>query len=515
MNRSKSLASGIASNWANLALSISLAFFMSPFVVNKLGSIYYGIWALALQFTGYLNLADFGVRDAVIRYTAKYDARKQPRQLNALLNVATLIYLPIAFLCVLITLIFVQLAPKLFELDPPFHADLKLTVLFTGLTIAQGFLFSTFSGIVYGLRRFDIANAFGMSLTLVRAALIVFFLMAGHGVVALAVINFCVFVCAGIASVFVSLRLLKRRGLEFKFRLFRRKRLIATSRRIVGYSTYALLHSIGQKVVFYSDAIVAGIVLSVQAVTPLAIAGGLVQYLRALLNTAAKVFMPAASELQASGRSADLGDLFLLASKFTVLMALPIAMVFAFLGDEFIALWMGPDYSEQAGLVLAVLGFTQIIAAPNYVITSFLYGISKHRVLAWLRLGEALANVTLSVILGREFGLLGIVLGTAIPHAALALFVLPRYACPLIGVGVTEYLNRSYGRALLGAVPALAAIALLNDRFVFSGLAEYFVVIAAVTVLYGVSVYLLALAPQERARVLRVIRFRGAVRRSD
>ena len=510
VNTSKSVSRSIVSNWANLGIAIVISFFISPIVVNKLGSVYYGIWALALQFTGYLYLADSGVRDAVVRYTAKYSARKQPRQLNTLLNVATLIYLPIALLCVVITLILVLLAPQLFELDPSYHADLKLTVLFAGLTIAQGFLFSTFSGIVYGLRRFDVANAIGISLTLVRAALIVVFLSAGHGVVALAVINFCVGVCAGFIYVFVSLRLLKRRGLEFKPRLLPRKRLLATGKRVAGYGTYALLHSIGQKVTFTSDAIVAGIVLSVQAVTPLAIAGGLIQYFRSLVNMAAKVFMPAASELQASGRSAELGELFLLASKLTVLIALPVTMVFVFLGDEFIELWMGPAYSEQAGLVLAVLGFTQIIAAPNYVITSFLYAISKHRVLAWLRLGEALANVTLSVVLGLKFGLLGIALGTAIPHTVLALLVLPRYACPLIGVGVAEYLNRSYGRSLLGAVPALAAVALLNDRFIFGGLAEFVVVIAVVTVLYGVSVYLLALTPKERAKVPGIIRFRGA-----
>lgn len=55
------------------------------------------------------------------------------------------------------------------------------------------------------------------------------------------------------------------------------------SRRIFGYGAYSLLHSLGNKVVFSSDAIVVGIVLSVQAVTPYSIAGSLVQYLRALL----------------------------------------------------------------------------------------------------------------------------------------------------------------------------------------------------------------------------------------
>lgn len=505
MQRSKNrLVSGIASSWAGLALSIALAFFMSPYIVNKLGSIYYGIWALALQFTGYLNLTDFGIREAVVRYGAQYAARKQDRALGFLLSTAVLTYVPIALVCVLMTLACVAISPRVFKVEQQYYDTLKLTVLFTGLTIAQGFVFSPFSGLLYGLRRFDIANAIGMSFTVVRAALILIFLYAGFGVVSLAVIYFCVAICAGIATVIISLWLLKHRGLDVRFRIPSRRRFLATARRVVGYSTYAVLHSLGQKIVFSSDAIVAGAILSVQAVTPLGIAGGLVQYLRAILISAAKVFMPAASELQSLGKSDQLAKLFLLASKFTVLTALPVSMVFVVLGTEFVGLWMGPSFAVDAGMVLAVLGLTQVLAAPNYVMASVLYGISRHRVLAWLRLGEAVVNVSLSIALGKALGLLGVVLGTAIPHAILVLLILPRYACPVIGVDVRQFFRDTFVRAIIAAVPAACLLVLVRNSVDFSGLLEFFAVVAGIFVLYAASVFAVGLTADERTMVLRV-----------
>ncbi len=96
MARKGQTARSITSNWIMLALNVGVAFFLSPYVVKHLGSVYYGIWALANQFIGYLYLLDFGVRESVIRYTAKYVAKQQPRQLNQVLSTAILLYVPIA-----------------------------------------------------------------------------------------------------------------------------------------------------------------------------------------------------------------------------------------------------------------------------------------------------------------------------------------------------------------------------------------------------------------------------------
>jgi hypothetical protein len=166
-------------NWLTLAVNVAVSFFLAPFVVQKLGSIYYGIWVLTMQFTGYLYLLDFGVRESVVRYTSKYAARKQGRQLNRVLTTAFVVYLPIFVLCLVATAVGMWGVTQWFNIDAVHAHDARIAVLFTGLTIAQTFVFNVFNGVQLGLRQFSAANLVNIALTLVRTAVVVFALNRG------------------------------------------------------------------------------------------------------------------------------------------------------------------------------------------------------------------------------------------------------------------------------------------------------------------------------------------------
>ena len=64
----------VTSSWAGLVVTTIISFTLAPIVVHSLGSVYYGVWTLLMQFTGYLWLFDFGVRESVIKYVAQYHA---------------------------------------------------------------------------------------------------------------------------------------------------------------------------------------------------------------------------------------------------------------------------------------------------------------------------------------------------------------------------------------------------------------------------------------------------------
>ena len=76
----------VTSNWASLGTGILVSFFLAPFVVHSLGNVYYGIWALISDFTGYLWLLDFGVRESVIKFVAQYHASDRRDELVATVN---------------------------------------------------------------------------------------------------------------------------------------------------------------------------------------------------------------------------------------------------------------------------------------------------------------------------------------------------------------------------------------------------------------------------------------------
>lgn len=499
------LVRSITTNWLSLALNVGISFFLAPFVVRHLGSTYYGIWAITMQFTGYLHLLDFGVRESVIRYTSKYVARAQERQLNHVLNTAMVLYVPITIICIALTALCAYGVPRWFEISDEYVTEARIATTLVGLTIAQTFVFNVFTGVLQGLNRFDIANAIGIVMTLVRTALIVTFLSLGYGLVAMAAIQFTLAMAAGIAGMIIALRLLRAKGVHLRFALPRGKRFFALTRRVFGYGFYVLVNNIAQKVNFSSDAIIIGLYLPVASVTPYAIAGSLVDYLRMLTMSTAQVFSPISSHLHALRRNDELATMFVRGCKLAVVATLPIAITYVVLGDVFVGLWMGPEYMEAAGQILFVLGMLQVLSAPHYVMSSVLYGMSQHRTIALLRLGEAVIKAILSVVLVQSMGILGVAIGTAIPHVILVLAILPVSVCFKLKLGVGRYFAGVYSRPLLAALPFVAGALVVRYYLEPGNLLVFFAELAVLCAVYAAATYAIVLTPEERAMAKRLL----------
>ena len=156
MSAAQRMTRSIATNWLHLALSIVVSFFLSPFVVNKLGSRL--LWHLGrgAQFTGYLYLLDFGVRESVVRYTSKY-VRAQPEPpAQRVLSTAIGIYAPSRCWRSPLTGLCAWRVPYWFNIDTAHTWEARASPWRSpALTIAQTFLFNVFTGMLQGLHRFD------------------------------------------------------------------------------------------------------------------------------------------------------------------------------------------------------------------------------------------------------------------------------------------------------------------------------------------------------------------------
>jgi O-antigen/teichoic acid export membrane protein len=496
--RGSSLLRSLASNWLGLATGVLVSFFLSPFVVNKLGAAWYGVWAATAQFVGYLYLMDFGVRESVIRYTSKYVARGNARSLNHVLSASLIIYAAITLLALLATGAAAWGLPYWFSLEPEFWRDARIAMLFTGLTIAQTFFFNVFNGVVIGLKRWEITNAVGIALNLVRAGLIVFFLMRGHGIVAVAAVGFGTALVGGLVNVFLAARLLKEAGLPFRFRLLAPRHLVALGRRILGYGFYVIVNNVGEKIINATDAIVVGIFLPIQSVAYYAIAGSLIGYLRALLGSSAYIFNPLASELHTLRQPEKVTAAFFLGVKICTLVTLPVAASFVVMGERFIQLWMGREFAGPSSEVLTVLAVAVFLAAPQYMFSSVLYGMSRHRIIALLRLGEAVANLVLSIVLVQTLGLVGVALGTAIPSAIMVVIVLPMIAGKVVGATLPRFYSQAYIRPLLAIAPFVAAAYWVEIAHPAQGLIGFFLRILGLLALYVPCAFAIVLDAKER-----------------
>jgi O-antigen/teichoic acid export membrane protein len=163
---------------------------------------------------------------------------------------------------------------------------------------------------------------------------------------------------------------------------------------------------------------------------------------------------------------------------------------------------MGREYSELSGQILAILGVLQILSAPHYVISSVLYGMSQHRPLALLRLFEAAANITLSIILVQSHGLVGVALGTVISHFIVAGIILPRLLDRRLGLSPFAWYVGVFGRTLLAAVPMAIAATGVRYYLPSDNLLEFFAKVGVLCAIYAACVYAIVLEPEQRGVVV-------------
>ena len=168
-------------------------------------------------------------------------------------------------------------------------------------------------------------------------------------------------------------------------------------------------------------------------------------------------FLPVASQLQAEGEADRLQSFYLIGSRVTLAICVPLACLVIALAGPLLALWVGPEYSSYAPIVI-ILALAGVAEISHWPANEILQGIARHRGLAPGYTCAALANIGLSVALVRPYGLVGVALGTLIPSTVLSVCYVWPYASRVIGISWRILLKRVLLPTLSPAIPMIAVI---------------------------------------------------------
>ncbi len=493
MSYSKKILKNVVSNWANLAVSLAISFFLAPFILHKIGNVYFGVWALVTQITGYLWLLDFGVRESVVKYVAEYHGKKNDRMLNNVINASLKIYVVICFACIAATLILSGLFPFIFSVSQETIPVARVVVIIVGLDISQAFVFNVFLGVLMGLQRFDLFSKVSIMLSIARAIITIVFLNLGHGLVTICLIQLFCNGCMNIVLYTISRRLLP---FNLGLRIYGGGKDVY--RILANYSFFAFLNSVCQQIIFYGANFIIAIFLPVSSVTFFAIAATLIEYMKKVIWAGTQVFNPLISELDAKNESSKIPMVLVQGTKLSLLLGFPVATVYFFMGKQFIGLWVGFEYSAITGSVLAILTVMTLFSLPHYTISGILMGLNKHRIIAYCRVFEAIANIGLSILLIRHFGIIGVALGTAIPHMVMVIFVLPVIASRIVNMSLSEYVRHSYYGPLLAGVPFAIACFLATFLYTPHSLLALLCEVIVLFPINAIGIWFVALTKQER-----------------
>ena len=347
-------------------------------------------------------------------------------------------------------------------------------------------------GVILGIQRYDVLAKVGILFSIIKAGLTVLILSSGYGLIALSLMHLGTNLATSMYGRYYCKKEIP--GLEIRFWKYSSE----WYGKIFNYSYKTFVMFIGQKIVYFSDSIVIGIMLGPAHVTFFVIGASLTEYMRRIVNQMTQMFTPLTSELQARGEEEKIKDVLMRGTKMSLIIALPISIVFLTMGKRFISLWMGKEYGPLSGDVLIVLTITHLFSVAQYTTQDILQGLNRHGVCATCRCVEAIANLILSIVLIRSLGIIGVAVGTAIPHLATALFVYPYFISRVVKFDFRQYVLRSYLAPILSSIPFLACCVLIEYRYPAANLAGFFARVAILMPFYLLPVWYLSIKKQER-----------------
>jgi O-antigen/teichoic acid export membrane protein len=445
------LARNLCSNWVGFAVHAAVAFFLTPFILRHLGDAGYGVWALLASLTGYYGLLDAGLRVALTRSLTRDLAVGDYGRLNRTASTGMVALAVVAVFVLLASLLLGWATPWFInDLQPGVASEIWWCFLLVGAALAVQFVLFPFSAVFTATQRFDLANALGITTRLLSAGAVVLLLNAGYGLIGLSA------VVAGSNVLDYGLRWLLAYRILPQLHVSPRLADKDSLREIAHFGVWNTVDAASVRIILYTDGMVIGWFLSPAAIALFALAANVRNYFDELFAPVGHVFFPPATHAHARGDAEGLRRLYLGGTRLLAVLATGAGLIAAFWAEDFFRLWLGERYADGAGsvpMLFQILLGAAVATASQRLGTQVLLAAARVKTMVALTASEAAANLVLSILLVRQFGLLGVALGTLLPALVVQFFVKPWCVLAFLRISTAEYLREVWGRtALVGVV---------------------------------------------------------------
>jgi O-antigen/teichoic acid export membrane protein len=458
---------------------------------------------LVAGFIGYYGVLDLGLSQAITRYLGRSLGSADQEECSRVFNTALRIYALIGVAVLVLTTVLAALAP-LFCKSAEDAALFWKIILILGITTALQFPARVFRGVLEAHLRFDLTAGLDLLTLGLRTVLVIAILLLGYRLLGLAWVT-CL---AGIPPLFLSIYWTRK---ELPFLTFDSKYWqAATAKTLFSYSAFSFIAHLADLLRFRVDNVVVAAFIGLQAVTHYSIASRLSDYFKELILALLGVFPSVFSRQEGAKDYEGIRRTFFFASKLSLCISSFIGFGLLAWGKAFIARWMGPRYVD-AYPVLVALVLSQFFAVAQTPSVALLFGTSKHKFFAVANFVEGVANLALSLVLVKRYGMLGVALGTMIPMGVNRLLIQPAYVCRASEFKYFDYVGRM-GRTLAVVLVSLVLPIVITVRFARPDYTVLVCIGLSSGAMYALALWLFEFTPKETNTLRRAIWPRLAVK---
>lgn len=484
------VARNLSTRYLVLFAELILGMVMLPFNLQHLGPAQYGLWILVGSVTVHFSILDMGYGGSTVKFVAQYRAHRDARALNEIASTLFYIFAGVGLLAYGVAAVLAFNLGHLFEISAAQAETAKWLLLIVALHAALNFPFSIFGGITSGFQRHDINNVVSLTTSIVVAVVNAGVLLAGYGLITLVAVTTAVRICGYFVYRLNAYRVFP--DLHIRPSLFCRRRL----REVTGFSIYAAIINWAYKLNYQIDGLIIGAFLGSAAVSVWAVAERIINGTQRLTNQFNGVLFPIIVDRDQRARREQLQQIVLQGTRLSLMMVLPISAVLVLLAEPLVRAWVGPSMLGAVP-VIQILAVVVAIRVGNASGTILLKAAGQIKRLAIVNIATGVANIVLSALLIRRFGLPGVATGTLIPVAFSAIFILYPSACRLIGLPLRQAITQAILPALWPAI--VVGVLLAAARSISSGtLLAVLLQAATAFVLYIALFFAFAISREDR-----------------
>lgn len=426
-SKAKLLARSSVLRIAQTLAMIAIGFLMMPFLIRTLGEGLYGLWIVIASLVGTYYLLDMGFSQAITRYVAQYIHQNNPQAASRVINTALIIYACLGLLVFLASIIAAQYGAEQFMKGSQHIGLAQVLLVIMGLSLALEFPAKSFPGIISAYLRYDIIAIIRLVKTIVDALLIYVFLSKGYGLITMALITLVTGVISTFFYVYYANRLFSQ--VEYKKSLID----LSTFKDVFHFSKWVFVFEVNSTVRDKMDIWFIAFYQGSAALTVYYVAVRLTEYSIQFLAQATGFTNPIFTEYYAKNETEKLRRAVCIFIKINLMLGSVFLVGFSLLGESFIRLWMGSEFSyHQAWGCLVMLSLGRFAVHFSAPLQSLLMTVNRHKIGAWLSVAETFSSGVLLWMLVPSYGIEGAAIAIALPISIGRLFVLPMLVSSII-----------------------------------------------------------------------------------
>lgn len=469
---------------------------MTPIIVLSLGNRDYGLWELMLGIVGYLGILDIGMGPAVMRDVAHAEARSDTSQLNRVFNtgVAALGFAGlVGGLLVAALSVWGDRIVGVRSADVPY---ISLLFLLFALHLVVGFLMTAVTAFMMGLQQHRLINSVRIVMSILQALLVYKVLRSGVEP-ALIYMSMVVLGINSLQALGFAAWVLRRSPARLNSKDIR----IDTARYLLTFGMKSTLLMASGALLKRAALFVIAHVVSVAAVVYFVIPNRLAEYAQSLGLAVGFPLTPYFAALDGQGGVDATREAWFPVTRALQLVTLGVPVGVAWMGEPFLNRWMGAEYAQNGHVVLYMLCGALLVQGAACNANRVLMSMGRHGRIALLSAILSPVAVGLSVVLGKQWGIIGVAAAIVIYGSLQACGEL-YFACKELRIAVSEHLRRTVATYIVPLLLCSGSFLALRHWSVPDTYDRILAHAAVGAATYLVSVFLFALHRRERQAMI-------------